>query len=345
MRSQTPGRSGLDQNGHCGAEPVAGATGADATGWQLNSAPIEDPAVQAQFQPWVEMECYQLRNGRKLVEMDTLDLGSQKIVRELQKTSVHKLGRTPTDFCTVSICTPDPSFRFSEHCGDHADTVFFMPGNVEFDIHIPAGGDCAYVGFSQEEFLRGARALDPAAWEHPPKGVTPLASTGHGAFREAVDLWLKTVQVASSRGEVLDPALLASHMLHTVLQIATSVQDGVAPSFNERLRALQIGRMARTFVDDRLGADELPTIVDICAALGVSERTLRYAFQEYVGLPPTAYLRACRLNKVRAVLAASDPLETTITQVAMHYGFLHLGRFSSDYKRMFGILPSETLAS
>lgn len=62
-------------------------------------------------------------------------------------------------------------------------------------------------------------------------------------------------------------------------------------------------------------------------------------------MSPVAYLRICRLNRVRTTLAASDPQETTITNVAMRFGFLHLGRFAGDYKRMFGETPSETLAS
>lgn len=314
-------------------------------GYALQTELVEASSIQASLQPWVEMECYQLSSGRKLVEMKTLDLGSQQIVRERQTIPVHKLGHTPADFCTVSICTPDPAFRFSEHDGNQADTVFFMPGNVEFDIHIPAGGDCAYIGFSQEEFLRGAQVLNPAFWERPPQGVVPLPTRGHSAFKAAVDLWLKTAEDASQRGETLDPALLSHHMLQTVLQIAAVAEDGVAPAFNERVQALQIGRRARGFVDDRLDADALPSVVDICTELGVSERTLRYAFREYVGLSPVAYLRACRLNRVRAVLAASDPQETKITQVAMRFGFLHLGRFAGDYKQMFGEMPSETLAS
>jgi AraC family ethanolamine operon transcriptional activator len=314
-------------------------------GYALQTELVEASSTQALLQPWVEIECVQLSNGRKVAQLDSLDLGSLQIVRERQQTSVQKLGSTPANFCTVSICTQLATTRFSEHCGEHADTVFFLPGNAEFDIHVPAGGETAYVGFSQAEFLRGARALNPVFWEHPPQGVVALTSDRRNEFKEAVDLWLKTAQEASLRGEPLDPAFLRSHLLQTVLQIAAVSEEDIAPSFNERMRALQIGRRARSFVDDRLDADALPSVVDICTALGVSERTLRYAFREYVGLSPVAYLRACRLNRVRAVLAASNPQETKVTQVAMRFGFLHLGRFAGDYKQMFGEMPSETLAS
>ncbi|MBN9673743.1 AraC family transcriptional regulator [Roseibium aggregatum] len=309
----------------------------------MQSAIVEDAMHQARLQPWVEMECYQLSNGRRLATFDSLDLGSQQIVRERQETDIQKLGRTPPDFCTISTCTTDLDFRFSEHCGEQADMIFFMPANIEYDIYVSAGGNCAYAGFSQEEFLGGARILNPSFWETPPKSVMPLTSRGQASFLQAVDLWLETAREASLQGHAPAQETLRSHILNAVLDIIATAGDAPPPSVNERMRALQIGRKARSFVYDRLGADELPTIVEICADLGVSERSLRYALREYVGLSPVAYLRACRLNKVRHLLAASDPMETTITQVAMHYGFLHLGRFAVDYKRMFGVAPSETL--
>lgn len=336
----------MASNRASGITPAAESRGsAGASAAHSRSSLVDDAARQAALQPWVPMECYQLSNGCKVAQFDSLDLGTQKIVREQQNTSVQKLGITPADFCTISICTHKPATRFSEHSGGQVDTVFFLPGNAEFDIHIPADGETAYAGFSQMEFLRGARALDPAFWERPPQGGVPLATDRGGEFKNAVDLWLKTAHDAARRGEEMDPTVMRGHLLQTVLHIATTQVDGAAPSFNERSRALQIGRKARAFVDDRLDAVELPTVVDICAALNVSERTLQYAFREYIGLSPVAYLRICRLNRIRAELAATDPQSTTITQEAMRFGFLHLGRFAGDYKRMFGESPSATLAS
>ena len=311
----------------------------------FRQAYIEDPAVQAHLQPWVEMECYQLSSGRHVAQMQSLDLGGPKIVRERQTAAVQKLGFAPVDFCTVSMSSGSAATRFSEQSSGEGGTVFFMPGNVEYDIHVPAGVETSYVGFSRQAFLHAARALDPAIWESPPLGVVALPTPMHREFKVIVDLWLSAADAHHLPGQPLDSARLQHHLLQAVLQIAAVPEEDNVPSYDERRRALQIGRAARTFVDDRLDEDVLPTIVDICLALGVSERTLQYAFRDYVGMSPLAYLRVCRLNRVRADLASSDPASTTVTQVAMRFGFLHLGRFAGDYRRLFGVAPSETLAS
>jgi AraC family transcriptional regulator, ethanolamine operon transcriptional activator len=336
------------RGGHVGKlspdHPFA-AAGVIGAGPLLRTSRIEDPAVQAHLQPWVEMECYQLSSGRHVAQMQSLDLGGMKIVRECQTAAVQKLGFAPADFCSLSMSSGSAATRFSEQSSGEGGTVFFMPGNVEYDVHVPAGVETSYVGFSRQAFLRVARALNPAMWERPPQGVVALPTPMHREFKAIVDLWLSAADAHPLPGHPPDAARLQNHLLQAVLQIAAVPEEDNVPSHDERRRALQIGRAARTFVDDRVDADVLPTVVDICMALGVSERTLQYAFRDYVGMSPVAYLRVCRLNRVRAELASAHPAGTTVTQVAMRFGFLHLGRFAGDYKRLFGMTPSQTLAS
>jgi AraC family ethanolamine operon transcriptional activator len=85
------------------------------------------------------------------------------------------------------------------------------------------------------------------------------------------------------------------------------------------------------------------SIADICAAAGVTRRTLHLGFLEVFGIPPIAYLRALRLNGARADLRNPDARDFTITQVATNWGFLHLGRFSVSYRGHFGESPSATV--
>jgi AraC family ethanolamine operon transcriptional activator len=101
-------------------------------------------------------------------------------------------------------------------------------------------------------------------------------------------------------------------------------------------------RRALSFIADR--ADEPLTVRELCQASGVSERTLQYAFREYFGVTPKAYLTAIRLNGARRELrdAGSD---TVIADVANRSDFWHMGGFAADYRRFFGELPSQTLRS
>jgi AraC family ethanolamine operon transcriptional activator len=85
------------------------------------------------------------------------------------------------------------------------------------------------------------------------------------------------------------------------------------------------------------------SVFDLCRELGVSERTLHYAFQQVRGLSPMAYFRACRLNAVRQELKASRAGTATVREVAKRWGFGHPGEFAAAYRRLFGELPSQTL--
>jgi len=99
-------------------------------------------------------------------------------------------------------------------------------------------------------------------------------------------------------------------------------------------------RMAREYIDAH--AADAPAIQDVCRAAGVSWRTLNYAFHEVFGVTPKQYLQATRLDRVRKELCRNGPA-VKITEVAAEWGFWHMGKFASDYRRQFGELPSETL--
>ena len=309
------------------------------------STVIEHAGAQAALQPWIAMECYQLSAGGQLAQMDSLDLGHQQIVREQQTAAVQKLGTTPPNLCTISYCTPDPAFRFSELGGSEAGSIFFMPGNTEFDLYVPAGAQTAYLSFDQDLFLNGARTLDPANWEQAPQQIMSIPTLQPLALQTIVRQWLGADQWDATSGNQPHADLLRKLLMQDALQLACDSGTGGHTSNRERSRALHVCRATRAYVEDRLAVDAVPTIVDICNLLGVSERTLQYAFRRYVDMAPLAYLRLCRLNKVRATLRASDPLTTTVTAVAMRFGFMHLGRFAIEFRRMFGETPSATLAS
>jgi len=83
-------------------------------------------------------------------------------------------------------------------------------------------------------------------------------------------------------------------------------------------------------------------LTEICAAIGVAERTLRGACEEHLGMGPIRYLSLRRMHLVRRALLRADPSKT-VTQVATDHGFWELGRFAVAYRALFGESPSATL--
>jgi transcriptional regulator GlxA family with amidase domain len=82
---------------------------------------------------------------------------------------------------------------------------------------------------------------------------------------------------------------------------------------------------------------------DLCAAIGVPERTLRIYCAASLGMSPGSYIRLRRLNLVRVQLQRADPDTRSVAGIAKQFGFSELGRFAAVYRGIFGEAPSATL--
>jgi AraC-like DNA-binding protein len=117
-------------------------------------------------------------------------------------------------------------------------------------------------------------------------------------------------------------------------------------SVHTRERPTRSGRAwyvkrAEAFMEANLGNHI--GIADVVASAGVSVRALCYGFHACHGVGPMTWLKRRRLERARDELAAASPAETNVTQVALRWAFLHLGRFAADYRARFGEPPSQTL--
>jgi AraC-like DNA-binding protein len=84
-------------------------------------------------------------------------------------------------------------------------------------------------------------------------------------------------------------------------------------------------------------------LAEVCAAVGVSERTLRACCQEQLGMGPIHYLWLRRMYLARRALLSASSDGSTVTGIAADYGFWELGRFAVEYRALFGESPSLTL--
>lgn len=90
-------------------------------------------------------------------------------------------------------------------------------------------------------------------------------------------------------------------------------------------------------------AGEIIKLSQIAEAAGCSVRALQLAFRTFRDTTPMSLLRRTRLERAHAELLQSDPGATTVTEIAVKYGFFNVGRFAQDYRSAFGQSPSETL--
>jgi transcriptional regulator GlxA family with amidase domain len=125
----------------------------------------------------------------------------------------------------------------------------------------------------------------------------------------------------------------------TVLQrIATAAKIPLSRE-SRACRALveQAEQLALVDVDEPLHISAL------CRTLTVSERTLRKAFHKMRGIPPCRHFRMLRLSAARDALLTADRKLVTVTEIATSFGFVELGRFSVEYRKVFGETPSQTM--
>ncbi|WP_407174889.1 helix-turn-helix domain-containing protein [Bradyrhizobium sp. STM 3562] len=132
---------------------------------------------------------------------------------------------------------------------------------------------------------------------------------------------------------------LENELIHTMVRCLAEGADVETTTGGRRHDAI-IARF-----EDFLAAnpDRPLYLTEICAGIGVAERTLRASCEEHLGMGPIRFLTLRRMHFVRRALLRADPSKSTVTHIATNHGFWELGRFSVAYRTLFGESPSDTL--
>ncbi|MGB5293848.1 MAG: helix-turn-helix domain-containing protein [Thermoanaerobaculia bacterium] len=229
-------------------------------------------------------------------------------------------------------------------CGQSAsgtNSMVFCSGG-EYESTSQAGFRANTFSFSEELLDRVAGSLDLPTVKHLLPGshqVLAPDSVLLGKMRARLQEIFRTA--AADPTSLSGPGLrqeIETELPKLLLQAIAQGKESRRPrSSAVRSRAMS---QAKLLITEEL--DEHLTVQQICDAVGVSERTLRYAFQEQLGVSPKRYLQSVRLNRVRREIRTSPP-DVKIADVANRWGFWHMGQFAGDYRRHFDELPSETL--
>ena len=307
--------------------------------------PLFDAFEQQVVQAWLPLEISQISAGPYRGHLREIQLNNVSVFFEHQNCMVHKRGIMDEPFCTVSFARQTRGLtRLSEHIPQE-NSLFFIPSGTEFDVQADSDVETVYFRFNQSHLLERARAMNPRLWENSPDQAL-IFDVRNRKSLDAFAHQLYLHPLFQAGGEVFDycESLSSSIMDRVLLTLdSSSANDGIHRDLIARRRARIQVNQAIAYIDAALEKGNCPSIVDICAGINVSQRNLQYSFKKVLGLTPNAYLHRLRLNRVRAQLSRPDNIDVTVTQVATHWHFWHLGRFSNDYLKLFGELPSVTL--
>jgi len=166
------------------------------------------------------------------------------------------------------------------------------------------------------------------------------SSDRHAALRHAVGVLASLACTASAAGHGLISASAEQTFLYSLLFLQPS--DYAAPIRAGRLSTACPSTVHRAEEYICAHLDQPISIADLIAVSGGSPRSLFDGFRQFRGVTPMRFVRQQRLHRVREALESPEPC-TSVTHVALRWGFQHLGRFAADYAEAFGEAPSETL--
>ena len=299
------------------------------------------PAVMEEAFRLGTVEHVQLAPGHFRGRLMRAEQGASRIDWASYNIPLLALGEMPGDRVTLGFV-----FDISEPCwlNGHevsaATPVLFTEG-TEFHYRSPRGWQGLAVQLPREQ-------AEVAGLELRDQGVTPLAAEpqcARGAEREFAAVLEGLRDIALGIPAISDAAAclrrLESHLLDLFSATAMDTSSSPSARATDPARRAQLVRRATDFMYARLG--EPLRVGAICRDIGCDWKTLKRAFLAVNGVPPKRFLTMARLSMARRTLLRAPP-DASVTSIALNCGIHHLGPFSCEYRRVFGEVPSETLA-
>ena len=219
------------------------------------------------------------------------------------------------------------------------DLICTPPG-VDHYLRFGAAASVAGIAITPAD-LRGSFVGEPGLDDYAVWADTHRFRANAWVASDVKRRVLATSALLETHGHSLSEAS-AEFWRRAILEaFATTVILSVRPHRAHIPSPLRLMREVERYVDSR--PDAPVHISEISATLRVSRRTLHRAFHDAIGMGPVTFLRRKRFCAVHTALTNADPSRTRVTDIAIQFGFLEMGRFAGQYLSMFGESPSATL--
>ena len=243
--------------------------------------------------------------------------------------------------CYGFTTTFGPEFKVSNRFGLGAfnrSAAHLLLPDEELNLRAPQGLNFLVANFFIDDLLEHAMRLTDGmeGLKLPNDSRVSLATPeGRSLMRYLTFAWGEL----NEGGGIFDSGLVTEEIEDTL--IAALIWAISAPESTTVDRSDARVRLAEEYLLAHL--DQPVSRAGLAETCGTSIRTLSRTFYKRHGVGPMEFLRRRRLEAVRRELLIATQEETTVTEVAMRYGFAHLSSFAAIYKKSFGESPSETL--
>ncbi|MET3907807.1 AraC-like DNA-binding protein [Bradyrhizobium sp. S3.3.6] len=289
------------------------------------------------------------------IDIDLIPAGKGNFYAELTQVSMNKLWVHAAHEDLPRICIGAAKLRRAafgfltrsnqpamQHCG-----MKVLPGDIVIDdtdlMFRRTEVDCNWGAMSMSwddlgalyNAIMGREFIAPAR-KHPVRPPSELMS-------HLLNLHAMIVQLARTTPDILSfPDVVRALEEDITLTLIRCITEGEAPKMTagDQRHDLIMARFEE-FLERH--PDRPLYLTEICAEIGVAERTLRVVCEKHLGIAPIRFLAIRRLHLVRRALRQADPSKTTVTRVAIDHGFWELGRFSVAYRALFDESPSDSL--
>lgn len=299
-------------------------------------------ARSSESDPDAEFHIQQIGAQHHASRLATIDYGDAFVLDLRDKGGIAMSGGINDDALTAVFMWGEGA-SFNGQRAEIPQLRIVGPG-TEFKLDMPGSYRLMRIGL-RGSTLDSLRAVSTSS-QHQRNWLMPGVHVQRFAPRTELELQqklLRTVgfaEAAAQRGHDLSASLaVAASEAGAALAQALSRTDG--PSARTLGSSDRRDIVAATLAILEATPHSPVSVSAVCGVLGVGERMLERAFQERLGLSPRAYERERRLRAAHGlILMEGDRL--SITDIAMSFGFWHLGRFAGAYAALFGCSPSET---
>ncbi|MEM5314432.1 helix-turn-helix domain-containing protein [Paraburkholderia sp. JHI869] len=325
------------------AEATAGQTQCNAPGARTVVSVAHDADEQARNLVGWRQTYDQLAAGRFVGTLTELPLDTMKVFRETTSHTLRQACEVRGDAWWFGIPVAHDGAARIDARPIGAQAFALRPGNVEFELLTPAHFSIYGVVVHGDVLRHYAASVEHTALEERLPSA-PIVQSGAARIERLCTLLARCLDddgpahehgpnTPLSDGERNE---LQAEVLAALFDACAGSGDAVAEPASRRRRVVA---QARDYV---LAHRARPVgVPELCEQLHVSRRTLQYCFQDVLGMAPATYLRALRLNGARRDLCGRAA--GSVQDVAAAWGFWHLSQFATDYRRMFGMRPSEAL--